>query len=665
MPRASTGTGVLSVGSIVISGGTISVTQGTSPWVISGDINLSEVGGQAVGLGQAVMASSIPVVIATDQSTINTALPTGTTIHDSSSHTLEFVHPGDSYPAGGYGIIVYGGDGGNNYTPYIDSSGIQRHFLWDAAGNGRGAYVTSANELLVNVNNALTISGTVAVTQSTSPWGIKPIGGTPTLADGNTNQPTTFQALSGNDIYQPTYPFLFNGTTWDRIRGDTTNGLDVDVTRVIPGTGATNLGKAVDNAAGATDTGVADLAIRDDVLTTLTPVDGDYTNLRTGPYGDTWVSLATALSSTIDSVTADTELPAAATIAADGVTPTVPGIAAYGFVKTPGANTWDRHYSAVNATNSTGTGIAAAGILAQFDDTSPTAITENQFGNLRMSANRNQYVTIRDAAGNERGVNVDANNNLGIVLPAETTKVIGSVRNLGNVGAIFDGVNTAATAPANGLLGLGIYNSSEPGPTTGQSVGIQLDSKGRQKMTIMDAAGNNRGANVDSGGHMAVAISDGSGTSITSSGQAMDTSIKYINGNAIANDNGASSNGTIRVTVANNSTGVISTNVPTGTSLNTYAARITSNTTTTPTSSTAYISSITLVTEVAGTGSTIVIRDKQGTPQVLVNGLVTTALTTTPSTINFQTPNKMTSGIDIVTAGVGAATVDVWINYYA
>jgi hypothetical protein len=69
------------------------------------------------------------------------------------------------------------------------------------------------------------------------------------------------------------------------VGGDATNGLDVDVTRVIPGTSATHLGKAVDTAAGATDTGVALLAVRDDTLSALTPVDGDYTNLRVDSTG--------------------------------------------------------------------------------------------------------------------------------------------------------------------------------------------------------------------------------------------------------------------------------------------------------------------------------------------------------------------------------------------
>ena len=60
---------------------------------------------------------------------------------------------------------------------------------------------------------------------------------------------------------------------------------DVDVTSVIAGVGATNLGKARDSALGATDTGVMVLVVRDDTLTTLTPVDGDYVPLRVGSTG--------------------------------------------------------------------------------------------------------------------------------------------------------------------------------------------------------------------------------------------------------------------------------------------------------------------------------------------------------------------------------------------
>ena len=53
---------------------------------------------------------------------------------------------------------------------------------------------------------------------------------------------------------------------------------DVDVTSIVPGTAATNLGKAQDSASGSTDTGVAAMAIRDDEVATL-GADGDYVNL--------------------------------------------------------------------------------------------------------------------------------------------------------------------------------------------------------------------------------------------------------------------------------------------------------------------------------------------------------------------------------------------------
>ena len=66
------------------------------------------------------------------------------------------------------------------------------------------------------------------------------------------------------------------------------NGVDigdVDVTSVTPGTGTTQLGKAIDAVAGASDVGVASLAIRDDALTALTPIDGDYVPLRVNSTG--------------------------------------------------------------------------------------------------------------------------------------------------------------------------------------------------------------------------------------------------------------------------------------------------------------------------------------------------------------------------------------------
>lgn len=172
-----------------------------------------------------------------------------------------------------------------------------------------------------------------------------------------------------------------------------------------------------------------------------------------------------------------------------------------------------------------------------------------------------------------------------------------------------------AAAPATSLIDVmpAIATAAQPSLTEGFSVKESTNLKGSQRMVLQDAALNDRGANINAANELAV----------------IDQGLR-----------------------------------PAATALNTYATRITSNTTTTPTSSTAYISSITITTEVAGTTSTVTIRDKQGTPQVLVNGLTTTAASLTPTVLNFQTPVKMTSGIDIVTAGAVAGTVDVWVNYY-
>lgn len=62
----------------------------------------------------------------------------------------------------------------------------------------------------------------------------------------------------------------------------------IAVLSIIPGTGATNLGKAVDAVAGARDTGVVPLVIRDDALGALTPIEGDYVGLRVDANGALW-----------------------------------------------------------------------------------------------------------------------------------------------------------------------------------------------------------------------------------------------------------------------------------------------------------------------------------------------------------------------------------------
>lgn len=130
-----------------------------------------------------------------------------------------------------------------------------------------------------------------------------------------------------------------------------------------------------------------------------------------------------------------------------------------------------------------------------------------------------------------------------------TVSTVSAARIVGNGGAVLDGVNTAATAPANGILGLGIYNSTEPSPTTGQSVGLQQDSKGRLRQVIMDAAGNTRGANVNASNQLSVSVDAVSATNIS-------TNVAQMNGVAVTMGNGVSGTGVQRVAIASDNSAV-------------------------------------------------------------------------------------------------------------
>jgi hypothetical protein len=72
---------------------------------------------------------------------------------------------------------------------------------------------------------------------------------------------------------------------------------DVDVTSIIPGTAATNLGKAEDAAHSSGDTGIAAWAVRKDTAAALAGTDGDYAPLEVDATGNLYVKVNNAESS--------------------------------------------------------------------------------------------------------------------------------------------------------------------------------------------------------------------------------------------------------------------------------------------------------------------------------------------------------------------------------
>lgn len=129
----------------------------------------------------------------------------------------------------------------------------------------------------------------------------------------------------------------------------------------------------------------------------------------------------------------------------------------------------------------------------EFDDSTPDSVNEGDAGAARMSANRNIYTQIRDAAGNERGANVNASGQLSVSVDNTVTVASHAVTNAG-------------TFP------------------------VQIDGAALTSLQLIDDAVSGSGFN-----------------------------ISQMNGVAVTMGNGASGTGVQRVTLANDSTGVLAT----------------------------------------------------------------------------------------------------------
>lgn len=147
-------------------------------------------------------------------------------------------------------------------------------------------------------------------------------------------------------------------------------------------------------------------------------------------------------------VTADTELPAAAALGTSMANPTTPAIGAFNVLWFNSNGTWERQRQLATGevTNGTGTGISASSMFGQFDDVSPTAPSENQFSLVRISSRREVYTQIRDAAGNERGVNVTSGNALTVDTGSATGAAVPA-------SAFYKGLIAKTALPAAGSDG--------------------------------------------------------------------------------------------------------------------------------------------------------------------------------------------------------------------
>lgn len=108
----------------------------------------------------------------------------------------------------------------------------------------------------------------------------------------------------------------------------------------------------------------------------------------------------------------------------------------------------------------------------EYDDTAPDSVNEGDGGAARMSANRNVYTQIRDAAGNERGVNVASDGSIGTRTAHATTKSLTNA----SVSISSSGENTVVSGTASQTI---------------RVFRLHLTAAAAVTMTIKDAAGGN------------------------------------------------------------------------------------------------------------------------------------------------------------------------------
>lgn len=113
--------------------------------------------------------------------------------------------------------------------------------------------VTGTGEQVQLVKLAISTDGSRTLIPADGTNGLKtdvsnaclPVGDGTNIVTIDTD-PADAEPNSGNAIHSESRTYIYNGSTWDRVRGDISNGMDVDVTRV--GGNVTVVGGAADGS---------------------------------------------------------------------------------------------------------------------------------------------------------------------------------------------------------------------------------------------------------------------------------------------------------------------------------------------------------------------------------------------------------------------------------
>lgn len=235
------------------------------------------------GVTQPISAASLPLPTGASTSALQTTANTALAAMQAVLESLTVLNLAANDPLSvaivdGDGTQITSFGGGTQYTEGdTDASITGTAMLWEDASDTLRA-VSSAKPLPISVASLPLPSG--AATSAKQDTVIGHLDGVETLLgtiDADTS--TLAGAVSGSEMQVDVVGALPAGNN---------NIGDVDVASIVPGTGATNLGKAEDGAHSTGDVGVMALAVRQDTPGATSGADGDYEPLQVAG-GRLWV----------------------------------------------------------------------------------------------------------------------------------------------------------------------------------------------------------------------------------------------------------------------------------------------------------------------------------------------------------------------------------------
>lgn len=401
---------------IVITKGKVTSTAGSGG--VTSDVNVEEWGGVATSLGQKVMASSVPVTLASDQDTITT----------DAGITLEVT--------GSAGSLNADAIASTDVSLYRWVS-VQVTGTWSGTLTFQGSNDNSTFVSVALMNTASTQA--TAFTTLTS----NVIAHGPIAFKYFRVRMTSYSSGTANataEFYQSPTAFASLGVSVSTIN------IGSITTSVTPGTSAAHLGKAEDAGHSSGDTGVMMLGVRNDSRGSLGTTDLDYVPPQFNSSGDLRVdgsAVTQPVSGTLtieqstptnlkvqifgDDTTQAIDVDSSGQLQIDVLSSALPSGAATSANQSTEITSLQLIDDVIKTDDAGFTPATdkVAMIGAEVDDTGTDSVDEGDAGALRMSTNRNLYVRIRDNAGNERGLNVDASGNIGL---SAGSNLIGTVK---------------------------------------------------------------------------------------------------------------------------------------------------------------------------------------------------------------------------------------------